>query len=412
MIHSSARNISPPAKSRIDEDKLDYTREPIRSQSNFRVHCQTPFNAEPNLPLLVNSGEITPSDVFFKRNHGPIPDIRLEDHKVYIGVQHIDDPSAVEWKAISMHDIMTKWRKIAITASLQCAGNRRDGLAALKEVRGVIWGAGTVSNAVWGGVRLCDVLRDIAGIPTDPLHDMIRDFHVSFEADDNVHEDVCYGSSIPLRKAMDPVGDVILAYEMNGKPLSRDHGFPLRVIVPGYIGARSVKYLQKIVIQPQESDAFYQRRDYKILPPWVDHTNVEQSWDSAASLEEMNIQCVICSPIAGEAVPSSKPVTIKGYAIAGGGRAVYRVEISTDGGNTWEPVDRMEQNPDRNSGMYWAWALWEKTVPSIGNPTEIVARAYDASGNIQPERPIWNFRGVMNNAYFRVPVVTPPRHHL
>lgn len=104
---------------------------------------------------------------------------------------------------------------------------------------------------------------------------------------------------------------------MNGKPLLRDHGFPLRVIVPGFIGARSVKYLQKILIQPEESMSFFQRHDYKILPPWVNHDNVDQSWDTAASLSEMNIQCVICTPVEQEVIASSKPVTIKGYAIAG-----------------------------------------------------------------------------------------------
>ncbi|KAK5816451.1 Oxidoreductase, molybdopterin-binding domain-containing protein [Linnemannia elongata] len=412
--------IHPPEKHRIHESKLDYSNEPTptRLLSNYIVHCHTPFNAEPQLPLLVNSGQITPADVFFKRNHGPIPDIALDDHKIFIGVQqnpqyyfNAESP-AVEWKQLSMHDIMSKWPKTTITASLQCAGNRRDGLAAVKEVKGVIWGAGTTSTAVWSGPRLCDVLRDVAGVSSDMLHEMIRDFHVSFEADDHVHEDVCYGSSIPLRKAMDPAGDVILAYEMNGKALSRDHGFPLRVIVPGFIGARSVKYLQKILIQPQESMSFFQRHDYKILPPWVNHDNVDQSWDTAASLTEMNIQCVICTPTEQEVVASSKPVTIKGYAIAGGGRAVYRVEISTDGGHTWEPVDKIEQKPDKKSGMYWAWALWEKTVPRMNKSTEIIARAYDSSGNVQPEFPIWNYRGVMNNAWSRVHTLPTLQHHM
>lgn len=202
--------IHPPEKHRIHESKLDYSNEPTptRLLSNYIVHCHTPFNAEPQLPLLVNSGQITPADVFFKRNHGPIPDIALDDHKIFIGVQqnpqyyfNAESP-AVEWKQLSMHDIMSKWPKTTITASLQCAGNRRDGLAAVKEVKGVIWGAGTTSTAVWSGPRLCDVLRDVAGVSSDMLHEMIRDFHVSFEADDHVHEDVCYGSSIPLRKAM------------------------------------------------------------------------------------------------------------------------------------------------------------------------------------------------------------------
>ncbi|KAF9980826.1 hypothetical protein BGZ75_007943 [Mortierella antarctica] len=398
--------VQPPKHSQKTLCDLDYAQDPPRILSNYLVHAPKPFNAEPHLPLLVNSGTITPADVFFKRNHGPIPDIRLEDHQVYIGIQTGQPSEKVNWKVLNMQDLMTKWPKATITASLQCAGNRREGLAQLKEVKGVIWKSGTISNAVWSGPRLCDVLKDVAGIPEDLHHEMIRNFHVALEADDSVVEDTCYGSSIPLRKAMDPLGDVILAYEMNGKPLSRDHGFPIRVIVPGYIGARSVKFLQKILIQPQESNSFYQRKDYKILPPWVNSSNVDAAWDSTVSLGEMNVQCVICTPMEKEIIPSSKPVTVKGYAISGGGRAIYRVELSADGGKTWEPVDKIEQTPDKISGMYWAWALWEKKLPKIMTTSELVARAYDSSGNIQPEFPIWNYRGVMNNAWFRVSNVT------
>ncbi|KAG0206973.1 hypothetical protein BGX28_001722 [Mortierella sp. GBA30] len=401
----------PPVHSRKKLCDLDYARDPPRALSNYLVHSAIPFNAEPHLSHLVNAGSITPTDVFFKRNHGPIPDIQLEDHQVYIGVQtDANGDPHVEWKALSMNDLMTKWPKTTIMASLQCAGNRREGLAQLKEVKGVIWKAGTISNAVWSGPRLCDILKDVAGISTNLHNDMIRNFHVSFEADDNVKEDVCYGSSIPLRKAMDPLGDVILAYEMNGKPLTRDHGFPIRVIVPGYIGARSVKFLQTIRVQPQESSSFFQRKDYKILPPWVDSSNVASAWDSTFSLGEMNVQCVICTPAENEVILSSKPVTVKGYAISGGGRAIYRVELSVDGGKTWEPVDKIEQTPDMVSGMYWAWALWEKKVPIIMSNTELVVRAYDSSGNMQPEFPIWNYRGVMNNAWFRVSNVTQMPH--
>ncbi|ORZ16674.1 Oxidoreductase, molybdopterin-binding domain-containing protein [Lobosporangium transversale] len=409
-------HIQPPEHCKKELCDLDYSQDPPRILSNYLVHAPKPFNAEPHLPLLINSGHITPTDVFFKRNHGPIPDIRLQDHRIYIGVQRQNQSNRngltaapmdiVEWKVLTMDDIMNKWPKATITASLQCAGNRREGLAQVKEVKGVIWKAGTISNAVWAGPRLCDILRNVAGVPEDLHHEMIRNYHVSFEADDHVKEDVCYGSSIPLRKAMDPLGDVILAYEMNGKPLTRDHGFPLRVIVPGYIGARSVKFLQKIVVQPQESNSFFQKLDYKILPPWVDASNVDSAWDLAPSLGEMNVQCVICTPMDKEIICSSKAITIKGYAIAGGGRAIYRVELSIDGGKTWEAVDKLEQTPDKISGMYWSWALWEKKVLKLHTTSELVVRAYDSSGNMQPEFPVWNYRGVMNNAWFRVSNVT------
>ncbi|KAF9378294.1 hypothetical protein CPC16_011395 [Podila verticillata] len=409
--------IHPPAHERVDESSLDYSHEPHQNLARFIVHAATPLNAEPQLPLLVEK-YITPTNVFFKRNHGPIPDIHAEEHTVFIGVkqnpQYYHEASPpVEWRSLTMTDIMTKWPKATVTASIQCAGNRRDGLAKVKEVKGVIWGAGTISTAVWSGPRLCDILRDVAGIPTDLFHEMVRDFHVAFEADDHVHEDACYGSSIPLKKAMDPLGDVILAVEMNGRPLTREHGYPIRVIVPGYIGARSVKFLQNIVVQPQESSSFFQRRDYKVLPPWVNSTNVEDSWDSAASLGEMNIQSVICTPQDNEVITSSKPITAKGYAIAGGGRAIYRVELSIDGGRTWEPVDKIKQVPDKKSGMFWSWALWEKYVPRLDSNSELVVRAYDASGNVQPEEPIWNFRGVMNNAWSRCKnVIQMPQHNL
>ncbi|KAF8941667.1 hypothetical protein BGZ58_000003 [Dissophora ornata] len=408
---STKECIQPPQHCKKELCDIDYSQDPPRILSNYLVHAPKPFNAEPHLPLLVNSGNITPTDVFFKRNHGPIPDIRLDDHRVYIGVQHSlqgsqGQPAVVEWKVLNMSDIMNKWPKATITASLQCAGNRREGLAQVKEVKGVIWKAGTISNAVWSGPRLCDILRSTASVPEDLHHEMIRNFHVSFEADDHVKEDACYGSSIPLRKAMDPLGDVILAYEMNGQPLTRDHGYPLRVIVPGYIGARSVKFLQKIVVQPQESSSFFQKLDYKILPPWIDGSNVDSAWDTAAPLGEMNVQCVICTPMDKEVIMSSKPVTVKGYAISGGGRAIYRVELSVDGGKTWVPVDKIEQIPDKVSGMYWAWALWEKKVLKIHTTSQLVARAYDSSGNMQPEFPIWNYRGVMNNAWYRVSNVT------
>ncbi|KAI1317074.1 hypothetical protein EDD11_009057 [Mortierella claussenii] len=396
--HSSTQpqqGIQPPQHCKKELCDLDYAQDPPRILSNYLVHAPKPFNAEPHLPLLINSGQITPTDVFFKRNHGPIPDIRPEDHRVYVGIQG-QPAGAIEWKILDMNDIMTKWPKATITASLQCAGNRREGLAQVKEVKGVIWKAGTISNAVWSGPRLCEILQSMAGVPENLHHEMIRNYHVSFEADDHVKEDACYGSSIPLRKAMDPLGDVILAYEMNGQPLTRDHGYPLRVIVPGYIGARSVKFLQKIVVQPQESSSFFQ----------IDASNVDSAWDSAPSLGEMNVQCVICTPMDKEIILSSKPITIKGYAISGGGRAIYRVELSIDGGQTWEAVDKLEQTPDKISGMYWAWALWEKKVPKIQTTSQLVVRAYDSSGNMQPEFPIWNYRGVMNNAWFRVSNVT------
>ena len=123
--------IVPPQHSKVELCDQDYAQDPPRILSNYLVHAPKPFNAEPHLPLLVNAGLVTPTEVFFKRNHGPIPDIQLEDHQVYIGVQQpvlsgadTSASPAVEWKVLSMHDIMTKWPKVTVTASLQVQTTR------------------------------------------------------------------------------------------------------------------------------------------------------------------------------------------------------------------------------------------------------------------------------------------------
>lgn len=115
--------VQPPKHSQKTLCDLDYAQDPPRILSNYLVHAPKPFNAEPHLPLLVNSGTITPADVFFKRNHGPIPNIRLEDHQVYIGIQTNELSEKVDWKVLNMQDLMTKWPKATITASLQVSAS-------------------------------------------------------------------------------------------------------------------------------------------------------------------------------------------------------------------------------------------------------------------------------------------------
>jgi len=111
--------VHPPSHERVHESQLDYSHDPTRDLPSFIVHAHTPFNAEPRMPLLVNAGQITPTDLFFKRNHGPIPDIKLEHHRVYIGLQHPKASSHADWAELSMYDIMSRWPKVTVTASLQ-----------------------------------------------------------------------------------------------------------------------------------------------------------------------------------------------------------------------------------------------------------------------------------------------------
>ena len=164
---------------------------------------------------------------------------------------------------ISLAELMARFPKASTTATLTCAGNRRSEFAAIKKVGGIQWHAGAIGNAEWQGIRLADVLKFV-GVKADAKH-------VWFEGRDEVAEKgetFPFGGSIPLEKAQltTPTGATLLATEMNGKPLTPSHGFPLRTIVPGFIGARSVKWLHKITVSDRPSPNHFVADVYKLVP--------------------------------------------------------------------------------------------------------------------------------------------------
>ncbi|MBC7797164.1 MAG: molybdopterin-dependent oxidoreductase, partial [Pyrinomonadaceae bacterium] len=204
-----------------------------------------------------------------------------------------------------------------------------------------------------------------------------------------------FGGSIPLDKAL---GDeVLLAFEMNGKPLLPTHGFPIRAVVAGFIGARSVKWLSTITLQTETSDNYFQQHAYKLFPSNINATNVD--WTTGAMLGEQSLTSVICSPAKNSKI-NDKNVTINGFAIAGGGRKIERVEISNDNGATWKTTD-LENNKDEKA---WAWTFWQTQIELPRGEHEICVRAFDSASNTQPENAanLWNFKGYMNNAWHRV----------
>ncbi|KAJ2805038.1 hypothetical protein H4R20_002259 [Coemansia guatemalensis] len=379
-----------------------------RHLPNFIVRSKEPFNAEACPDRLVDSF-ITPTEQHFRRNHGPIPNIDAQAWSMSIEI-NAESSSVAKVKRTLRLDDLSKLPQFEVVAVLECAGNRRDGLKAIKPVNGVTWGAGTASNARWGGCRLRDVLA-AAGVPAhlcDPFYANPR--HVEFAAYGEVTDDEQYASSIPLEWAMNPLNMVLVATEMNGMPLLRDHGFPARIVAPGIIGARWVKWLKYIRVQDRESDGYYQQRDYKILPPIAGASNCEEFWPRFPALMEMNIQSAICRPTADECLQIGRPYRVRGYALTGGGRAVDRVEVSLDGGRTWNLADMytMQTKADSRSGQrdwtakHWAWVLWSFRIESVPPNCTIACRAWDSGGNTQPSAAVWNYRGVMNNSVFHV----------
>jgi len=238
-------------------------------------------------------------------------------------------------------------------------------------------------------VRLLDVLKK-AGVGT-------KEQHVAFLGLDQIEKKgktFGFGSSIPLNKAIRP--EVLLAYEMNGDPLPPEHGFPLRVVVPGYIGARSVKWLSDISVQDNPSENYYQALAYKLFPPTIDQNSVD--WNSGIMLGEQSLNSVICAPHAGDGITAGS-CKVCGYAIAGGENTIASVEVSIDGGKSWLAAELKDVRP-------WAWCFWEAGVTFLPGPSEIIVRATDSSENSQPQdvETTWNFKGYMNNAWHRVMV--------
>ena len=259
-------------------------------------------------------------------------------------------------------------------------------MSKIRETEGIPWSNGTISNCIYTGVQVSHILHE-AGLKST------GDIHVAFTNHSPVQEDDTFASSIPLHKALD--ASTVLAYEMNHEPLTRDHGFPIRVIVPGYAGARSVKWLDTITVQVEEANNFYMQRDYKVLPEDVtsrERKDIEKIWSSTPALQEMGVQSAICTPKNGDTVISSDGgVDVKGYAVAGEDGPIKAVHVSTDEGKTWTTADIVYQE-----GKY-SWTIWHCKIFGINESTKIWSRAESTSGQLQPLQPAWNLRGVMSN---------------
>ncbi|MFG1929392.1 sulfite oxidase [Mycobacterium sp. NPDC048908] len=347
------------------------------------VRSQLPYNAEPP-PSALASSEITPVDAFYARNHGPFPDIAVDQWQLTVDGL-VDKPLTLDYE-----DLTTRFSQHWVIATLACAGNRRAELLRVRPIPGKApWDRGAISTAEWRGVRLSDVLR-AAGVHHDD------GLHVAFDAPDVAQEArpvQSFGGSIPLRKAMSD--EVLLAWQMNGQALPRAHGGPVRVVVPGYIGARSVKWVTAVTVQSVPSQNYFQALDYRILPPEADADTAGPG--EGISLSTLELNCDILVPDdGGQVAPGA--LTIRGYGIASDGHSVARVDVSIDGGRSWQQAN-LHRAPSQ-----WAWRPWSLTVDAKPGPLSVIARAWDDTGLLQPEsaESLWNPRGYGNHAWARI----------
>ncbi|KAL0480060.1 nitrate reductase [Acrasis kona] len=308
----------------IDEERETPDSWIERDKDLIRVTGLHPLNAETPMNLLM-ADLLTPNKVHYVRNHGSVPKLEWSEHKLTVD-GFVNKPTV-----FSMDDLL-KEKGFEVPVTLICDGNRRKEINTIKHSRGFNWGAGAISTAIWKGVKLCDLLKKCE-------IDEERGHFVCFEGADNLLHGP-YGTSLPLYKAMDPSNDVLIAYEQNGERLSPDHGFPCRLIIPGTVGGRAVKWLKRIYVSDEDTDNFYHYHDNKVLPPHVDFDAADsQGWwfHTEYAVYEMNVNSVITTPDHLDNVSSGDDkFTMKGYAYSGGGRRITRVEISLDGGESWD----------------------------------------------------------------------------
>jgi sulfite oxidase len=338
------------------------------------VYSQEPFNAE--TPLRYLTGAVTDTDAFYVRGHGAVPSVDPREWRLVV------EGLVQRELSLSLSTLAEAFPVRTVTATLQCAGNRRAGLIAVRDIPGESpWGPGATGTATWTGVALSDVLA--AARPTAEATE------VGFEGADLSTEPghpERFGGSIPLDKAVR--SEVLLAWEMNGEPLPPVHGAPLRVVVPGYIGARSVKWLERIELRSEPWTGYFQEVIYRLLPP-----------DGVAGpglgmpLGLVALNSDVLSPADGARLDAG-PVEVRGYAFAGGDRSVARVDVSSDGGRNWQEAELLD-----DLGR-WAWRHWRTALDLTAGEHEIIVRAWDSSAATQPgdEAGLWNPKGYVNNS--------------
>jgi DMSO/TMAO reductase YedYZ molybdopterin-dependent catalytic subunit len=335
-------------------------------------------NAEMRWSAMRDQGHLVPIDRFFVRNHTSTPVIDEQDWRLEVfGAGLRGGPVSFSYRDLRRLPSRT------ITAAIECAGNGRSYFTSQQgqTVSGTAWHLGGIGVARWRGVPLSTVLRraglssravDVQPIGLDPNY---------------VTGGVDLGPvrrPLPIGKALD---DVLLAYEMNGEPLPSDHGFPVRVVVPSWIGISSIKWLGRIEVSDVPLFSPWNTQFYRLFGagfPAEGQPFNSQVIKSAFELDE------------GAVLPVGKPARLTGRSWSAHG-PIRKVEVSTDGGQRWHRA--------RPVGPNVAWQRWEiDWRPRTTGPVELLARATDVRGNTQPETAVHNTLGYLFDAVVRHPV--------
>ena len=350
-----------------------------RPKRDMLVRSARPEDLE--MALSGFSDYITPIEHFFVRTHVYVPTVNVSEWRLKVEGE-VGMPQTLAL------DDLKKLPAVELVSVVECAGNGRTFYE--PPVAGAQWSTGAVGNARWRGVRLADVLKR-AGLK-ESAHEILFD-----GADVPLGTMPDFQRSIPVKKALEP--HTLLAYEMNGETLPVKHGFPLRVVAPGWASDSWVKWVTGIRVIEKDHDGFWMKSAYRRPPnPVAPGTAVPP--EQMVPVTSLRIKSVIAEPLNGTQVAAGKPLRIRGVAWSGDAGPVTAVDVSVDGGRTWKPAAlRPEQKTQ------FGWRQWELawTPPQQAYYT-ILARARDVAGNTQPFDQEWNPAGYGWNVVPRVSV--------
>jgi sulfite oxidase len=341
------------------------------------VHNDWPEDLETPLEFL--NTWITPNDVFFVRQHLPRPTTNENTHRVALnGLVNKE----IE---LSIADLR-KLPQYTVAATLECTGDARGFFR--PRVPGIQWGRGAIGNAEWSGPRLSDVLK-LAGADGNASWVTVNG------ADVGVAKTPDFIRSMRMEKAMHPA--TLLALKMNGDPLPDLHGFPVRLIVPGWDGTSWVKWVTTLSVANEPDNGFFMNPAYR-FPKHPVAPGAAANPADLEIIEAMPVKSYITSP-ADQGRIGLAPAMLRGIAWAGEQR-IARVEVSTDGGRRW--VDAQLASQD----MPFAWRLWSlEWNPAETGYYTILSRATDSAGNVQPVTATWNPSGYLYNAIDQIGVM-------
>jgi DMSO/TMAO reductase YedYZ molybdopterin-dependent catalytic subunit len=319
---------------------------------------RAPVNLE--FPFATLDGFLTPAELFYVRCHYDQPTLDARTYRLEV-------LGAVKKPLRLTLDELRKLKTVTRPLTLECAGNGRSFLR--PKTKGVQWELGAVSTAEWSGVPLSAVL-DKAGVAPGAV-EVILEGADQGDPKKEIQPPglVSFSRSMPLDKALKP--EVILAWEMAGKPLTVAHGYPLRAVVGGWYGMASVKWLRRVIVTTRPFAGFDQTIDYAI---W---TKGDDGLSSLTALTETDVKASIARPASGETVPAGKEYRVHGAAWAGESE-VAKVEVSSDGGKNWSAATLL------GKAVPFCWRLWEYRWKPAAGQVVLMARATDRRGRVQP----------------------------